>query len=296
MPIADWFKAREERRYTPTRDPSEAADLPDGVWVKCDACKKVLYQGDLDENLQVCPYCADHGAVEARERIEHLVDPGSFTEIDAGLGSADPLHFDAGKPYAQGLVDAVERTGLTEAIVTGRAFIEGIPVVIGVMDFRFIGASMGSAVGEKVARAAEAALADRVPLIMITSSGGARMQEGMLSLMQMAKTSAAVARMRDEGVPYVSVLTDPTMGGVTASFATLSDIVLAEPGARVGFAGPALVEQTIRKVLPSGFQTSEKMLSHGMVDAIVDRRDLREALGLLLAYLTGAPPGGVDRS
>jgi acetyl-CoA carboxylase carboxyl transferase subunit beta len=279
MPISDWFKAREERSYVPMTAPADAADLPDGVWIKCDGCKRTVYQGDLDENLQVCPHCGRHGAVTAYARIEQLVDEGTFEETDAGVGSSDPLGFDSGKAYADVLAAACEQTEL----------IAGRPVVVGAMDFRFVGASMGSAVGEKIARAFEIAGSERRPLVLAIASGGARMQESMLSLMQMAKTAAAAARLSEARVPYVAVLTNPTMGGVTASFATLADVIFAEPGALIGFAGPRLVEQTIRQSLPKGFQTAEFTLKHGMVDDVVDRRDLRDRVALVLDYLT---PGG----
>jgi len=287
MPIADWFKARESRRYTPSGDASARADLPDGVWVKCDSCKHIIYEGELVANGRVCRHCGHHLAVSAPERIESLVDEGSFVEMDANLSPADPLSFSAAKPYLSSLEKAREQSGLPEAVVTGRARIDGRPVVIGAMDFRFVGASMGSVVGEKVARAFEAALADRAPIVLVISSGGARMQEGMLSLMQMAKTSAAAGRLSAAGVPYVSVLADPTYGGVTASFPVLADVILAEPGARIGFTGPRIIEQTIRQKLPKGFQTAEFMLEHGLIDAVVPRPELRETLTLLLAYLGG---------
>lgn len=215
-----------------------------------------------------------------------LVDDDSFTETESDLRSLDPLEFTSGRAYADQVATAVETTGLPEALITGVATIGGHAVVIGVMDFRFIGASMGSVVGEKITRAFELALAERRPLVLVTASGGARMQEGMLSLMQMAKTSAAAARLAEARVPYIAILTNPTMGGVTASFATLADVIIAEPGALIGFAGPRLVEQTIRKSLPKGFQTSEALLANGMIDMVVDRRELAETLASLLAYLS----------
>lgn len=285
MPISDWFKAREERRYTPMTVPAGAADVPDGVWVKCEGCKRTIYQGDLDDNLQVCPHCGKHGDLTAPVRIEQLADAGSFEETDAGVGSTDPLTFVSGKAYGDVLDAAREQTGLTEAVVTGRATIDGRPVVVGAMDFRFVGASMGSAVGEKIARAFELATVERRPLVLAIASGGARMQESVLSLMQMAKTAAAATRLAQARVPYVAILTNPTMGGVTASFAALADVALAEPGALIGFAGPRLVEQTIHQSLPKGFQSAEFTLKHGMVDDIVDRRELRDRIALLLGYL-----------
>ncbi len=285
MPIADWFKARESRNYTSTTDAAARADMPDGVWVKCDSCKHIIYEGELVANGRVCRHCGHHFALSAPERIASLVDENSFVEMDAGLTPGDPLSFSAAKPYSASLDKAREQSGLPEAIVTGRAMIGGRAIVIGAMDFRFVGASMGSVVGEKVARAFEAALADRTPIVFVISSGGARMQEGMLSLMQMAKTSAAAARLSGADLPYISVLADPTYGGVTASFPVLADVILAEPGARIGFTGPRIIEQTIRQKLPKGFQTSEFMLEHGMIDAVVPRTELRDTLALLLAYL-----------
>jgi acetyl-CoA carboxylase carboxyl transferase subunit beta len=285
MPISDWFKAREQRNYTAPTSAPQAGDVPDGVWLKCEGCKRTLYAGDLEKSLMVCPHCGQHHALTAEERVSTLVDEGSFAETDASMRSGDPLEFRSGKAYADTLVAAEDRTGMREAVVTGRASIDSVPVVVVVMDFRFIGASMGSVVGEKIARAFELALAERRPIVIVTASGGARMQEGMLSLMQMAKTSAAAARLAEARVPYVAVLTDPTMGGVTASFATLADIILAEPGARVGFAGPRLVEQTTRQALPKGFQRAESLLRHGMIDEVVDRREMRQQVALLLGYL-----------
>lgn len=286
MPISDWFKAREQRRYTtPTVTVPVASDVPEGVWVRCEGCKRTLYMGDLERSLMVCPSCGRHHDLPAAQRLALLVDEGTFAETEAGLRSTDPLGFTSGKAYVDQLATAEGRTGLTEAIITGTAEVGGHPIVIGVMDFRFIGASMGSVVGEKVTRAFELALNTRRPLVLVTASGGARMQEGVLSLMQMAKTSAAAARLADAHVPYVALLTNPTMGGVTASFATLGDVIIAEPGALIGFAGPRVVEQTIRTSLPKGFQSAEALLAHGMVDMVVDRRELKERLASVIGYL-----------
>jgi len=286
--ITDWFKARESKRYTETStDRTKAAtDVPDGVWQKCPSCKAIVYQGELDANFQVCGKCSHHFDIPGPARIALLVDEGSFEETDAHLRSADPLKWQAGKSYADALERARDKTGLDEAALTGRATIGGHPVVIGAMDFRFIGASMGSVVGEKVTRAFELGLAERRAVVLAIASGGARMQEGMLSLMQMAKTSAAAQRFAEAGLPYISILTNPTLGGVTASFATLADIILAEPGALVGFTGPRVIEQTIRQSLPKGFQTSEFLLEHGMVDEVVPRDELAERVRLLLDYVT----------
>jgi acetyl-CoA carboxylase carboxyl transferase subunit beta len=256
------------------------------VWVKCEGCKKTIYQRDFDENLDVCPGCGRHADIDAIRRIATLVDEGSFTETDARLTSTDPLRWTSGKPYAGQLEAARDKTGLAEGVITGRATLAGHPIVLAVMDFRFIGASMGSAVGEKITRAFELALAERRALVIVAASGGARMQEGVLSLMQMAKTAAAAARLSEAKVPYVSILTNPTSGGVTASFAVLADVILAEPGALVMFTGPRVIEQTIRQSLPKGFQTAEFLAEHGFIDEVVDRRELRERISLLLDYLT----------
>ncbi|MBE0416909.1 MAG: acetyl-CoA carboxylase carboxyltransferase subunit beta [Coriobacteriia bacterium] len=286
MSISDWFKAREARRYTTINGERAAgSEVPDGVWSTCSACKRIVYEGQLVEYLRVCPHCGHHFDLNAFERIGLLADPESFDEFDAGVGSTDPLGFVAAKPYTESLESARERSGLTEGVVVGRATVGGHPVVLGAMDFRFIGASMGSAVGEKIARAFELALDERRAVVLCTASGGARMQEGMLSLMQMAKTSATVRRLAEARLPYISVLTNPTMGGVTASFAVVADVVLAEPGALVGFAGPRVIEQTIKQHLPKGFQSSEFLLEHGMVDEVVPRGQLTARVTTLLDYL-----------
>ena len=291
MPISDWFRARESRRYTPARPPEDRSKAAEGSWVKCDDCRTIVYEGELEASLRVCPNCGHHFPMPAVERVRQLVDKDSFAEIDADVSSADPLDFDCGKPYQETMARAKERTGLAEAIVTGRATVSGRPVVVGAMDFRFVGASMGSAVGEKVARAFELAADEDRAVVFTTSSGGARMQEGILSLMQMAKTSAAVARLAEMRLPYVSILTNPTMGGVTASFAVLADVILAEPGALVGFTGPRVIEQTLKQKLPKDFQTSEFLLEHGMVDAVVHRKEMRETVARLLGYLGAAGDG-----
>ncbi len=294
MSIADWFTARETKRYTKVTEPSGAgsADVPDGVWVKCDGCKRIIYEGELVETMRVCKTCGFHFDVVAPERVEMLADEGSFVEIDGDLTPCDPLEFVSTKPYTDQLDSAAEKSGRNEALFSGRALIEGRPAVIAVMDFRFIGASMGSVVGEKITRAFELATAERLPVVIVTASGGARMQEGMISLMQMAKTSAAARRHSEAGLAYISVLTNPTYGGVTASFAVLGDIVLAEPGAMIGFAGPKLVEQTIRQKLPKGFQTAESLMKHGMIDDIVPRADLRERIARLIDYLAPRAKAG----
>lgn len=286
MAISDWFKARERRRYT-ALTPGAAQDVPEGVWSKCPGCKRIVYQGELEENLLVCPHCAHHFQMPAGARIEMLADDGTFLEWDVSLTSVDPLSFRGAKTYRESLDNARAATGLREAVLTGSASVGGREVVLGAMDFGFIGASMGSVVGEKVARAFERALEQQLPVVLACASGGARMQEGMLSLLQMAKTSAAVRRHGGAGLAYVCVLTHPTMGGVTASFATLADVVVAEPGSLVGFSGARVIEQTIRQKLPKGFQSSEFMADHGMVDSVVDRLSLSDTLADILAYLAG---------
>ncbi|MBN2247558.1 MAG: acetyl-CoA carboxylase, carboxyltransferase subunit beta [Coriobacteriia bacterium] len=297
MPINDWFKQREGRRYTVSGQgcAEPATDgVPDGVWRSCPQCKGTLYQGDVARCLSVCPHCGHHFELIARDRIEALVDPGTFAEIDGALTSADPLRFSAGKPYGTSLERACQTTGMTDAALTGRAALGGHPVVVGALDFRFVGASMGSVVGERIARAFDLARDERRGVVLLVASGGARMQEGMLSLMQMAKTSAAAGRLAGAGLPYVSVLVNPTYGGVTASFAVLSDVIFAEPGAMIGFAGPRLVEQTIRRSLPKGFQSAASLVEHGMIDDVVPRVELRRRVSTVLDYLMPAHASGAD--
>jgi acetyl-CoA carboxylase carboxyl transferase subunit beta len=295
MPISDWFSARENKRYTKvTETPAGgSSDVPDGVWVKCESCNKIIYEGQLIESHRVCPFCGFHFNLTAAQRIELLTDEGSFAETDAELVPCDPLEWSANKRYADQLVTAAEKSGMPEAVVTGRARLGGHPLVIGAMDFRFIGASMGSVAGEKITRAFELATAENLPVVLVTASGGARMQEGMLSLMQMAKTSAAARRHSEAGLPFISVLANPTYGGVTASFAVLGDVLLAEPGALIGFTGGRVIEQTLRVKLPKGFQTAEFMQQHGMIDEVVPRGELKDNIALLLDYFAPAAKGGV---
>lgn len=260
-------------------------EVPADMWVRCEAphCREMIYVVEFERNLKVCPKCGHHARLSARDRIAMLVDGGSFQEMDVELQPADPLNFvSAGQPYTEKLAETQQKTGLTEAAISGRATIEGIPVVMVVLDFAFLGASMGTVVGEKVCRAAERAAHSQTPLVIVSSSGGARMHEGVYSLMQMAKTAAALERLGGARVPYISVLTDPTTGGVTASFAGLGDVMMAEPGALVGFAGPRVIEQTTRQKLPPGAQSAEFLLEHGMVDMVVHRRDLRPTIARLL--------------
>jgi acetyl-CoA carboxylase carboxyl transferase subunit beta len=255
----------------------------------CPGCGSHYRDDELRQSLRVCPQCSHHFRVGARERIEQLVDPGSFAETDAELRSADPLEFFDLRPYAERLVEAEMETGLGDAIVCGTGAIEGQACVLSVMDFDFMGGSMGSVVGEKFARSCERAAETGVPLVSIAASGGARMQEGILSLMQMAKTSAALERLAEARLPYVSVLTDPTTGGVTASFAMLGDVIMAEPRALIGFAGPRVIAETIRQPLPEGFQRSEFLLEHGQLDLVVERKDLKDTLRRLLAFFADQP-------
>ena len=256
--------------------------IPDGSWVKCKNCSQTLYTDQLRDNLQVCWYCDCHLPMTAPERIEQLCDQGSFREIAGELRSSDFLKFTDSKPYSQRLSENEAKSVLTEAVVCGKGEIDGHPLVLGVMDFRFMGASMGSVVGERITRAAEFAAKKKLPFLMVTASGGARMQEGILSLMQMAKTSAALERLAEAGMPYIVLLTNPTYGGVSASFAMLGDVILSEPGAMVGFAGPRVIQETTKTQLPQGFQTAEFLLAKGLIDRVVERKKQRKELALLL--------------
>jgi len=279
--VLNWFSR-------PKYASAERRDVPAGLWTKCPRCAALVYRKELERNLRVCPRCAYHHRLSSADRLAMVLDPGSFVEHDEGLVPEDPLGFVDEKPYPARVDQAQRQTGLPEAIVTGTGAIEGRQVVVGAMEFGFLGGSMGAVVGEKVARSAERAAELRWPLALFSASGGARMQEGALSLLQMAKTSVALGRLSDAGVPALSVLCDPTTGGVAASFAFQGDIIIAEPGALIGFAGRRVIEQTIRQKLPEGFQTAEFLLEHGLIDAIVPRGDLRPTLGRLLR-LCGAP-------
>lgn len=275
--VLDFFR---KQKYVTVKPTTGKVDIPEGLWVKCTRCNEILYTKELDKNLKVCHKCNFHFRVGARERVAMTLDQGSFREYDANLESANPLDFPG---YHEKIASAQEATGLKEAVLTGEGTINGYPVVLAVMDPNFIMGSMGSVVGEKITRAIEAAIEKRYPLIIFSASGGARMQEGILSLMQMAKTSAALAKLDQAGVLYISVFTDPTTGGVTASFASLGDIILAEPGALIGFTGPRVIEQTIKQKLPEGFQRAEFMRQHGFVDLIVARNNMKETLANILA-------------
>ena len=257
-------------------------DMPEGLWHKCPGCGEVIHELELKKSLRVCQHCNYHFTFSAPERIESITDPGTFTETDKEMASVDALNF---KGYKEKLTKYQKITGLSEAIITGKGKIIGNSVVLAVMDFRFLGASMGSVVGEKITRAIELATKEKTAVIIISASGGARMHEGILSLMQMAKTSGALAVHDRAGLPFISVLTHPTTGGVTASFATLGDMILAEPGCMIGFAGPRVIKETTHQELPDGFQTAEFMHEHGLVDMIVERREMRERLASILGYL-----------
>ncbi|MBI4697354.1 MAG: acetyl-CoA carboxylase carboxyltransferase subunit beta [Nitrospirae bacterium] len=264
---------------------SKKVKVPEGLWVKCDMCKEIVYRKEVEKNLNVCPKCNYHFRVSAKERISLLIDSAGFTEIGADLSPKDVLNFKDKVPYKERLSEYQKRSNLKEAAIAGKAVIGGLPVVFIILDFTFMGGSMGSVVGEKFVLAAEKAIEDNIPLISVTSSGGARMQEGTLSLMQMAKTSAAVARLRDKNIPYISILADPTFGGVTASFAMLGDIIIAEPRSLIGFAGPRVIEQTIKQQLPDDFQRAEFLFKHGMIDIIVDRKDLKQIIAKYLSII-----------
>ena len=272
------------------RTPGERrTPVPEGLWVKCPACEAVLYRTDLEKNLHVCPKCGHHSRVTARERIDQLLDPEGRFEIGSEVLPVDSLKFKDQKKYPDRLAAALEETGETDAMVVMQGSVKSLPLVLAAFEFEFMGGSMGSVVGERFVRGVRVACENRVPFVSISASGGARMQEGVSSLLQMAKTTAALQELNRARLPYVSILTDPTMGGVSASFAFVADLVLAEPGALIGFAGPRVIEQTVREKLPEGFQRSEFLLQKGALDLIVDRRQLRDELARLLALLTRQP-------
>jgi acetyl-CoA carboxylase carboxyl transferase subunit beta len=264
---------------------TKKVQMPEGIWTKCKNCNEIIYTKEIERNLNVCPKCDYHFRISALERIALVLDEGSFVEKDAAMQSVDFLDFKDSKKYKERIKAAVKKSG-GDAVICGDGTIEGLPVAVAVFDFGFMGGSMGSVVGEKITRAIERGLAERKPVIVFSSSGGARMQESILSLMQMAKTSAALAKLKAAGLPFISVLTDPTTGGVTASFAMLGDINMAEPRALIGFAGPRVIEQTIRQKLPEGFQRSEYLLEHGMVDMIVRRQEMKPRLAQILRIFT----------
>ncbi len=277
----EWFK-----KVQIGLKPQDKHLIPDGVWVKCDKCRDIIYKKELAQNLSVCGKCGHHFRISAQEYIEFLLDEGAFAEFNSRMTSADPLKFRDSKKYVDRLKDAMESTELSEAVRTGVGTVDGRSVVLAVLVFDFMGGSMGSVVGEKIARAVKKAIAEKMPLIIVSCSGGARMQEGVLSLMQMAKTSARLAQLAEAGLPYISVLTHPTTGGVAASFAMLGDVNIAEPGALIGFAGPRVIEQTIGQELPDGFQRSEFQMEHGFVDIIVNRKELKATISKMITHLS----------
>lgn len=283
----NWFTKLIDKIQKPSISTitAEKKGIPEGLWVKCDACTATLYSAELQRNLFVCPKCNNHMRVNARQRIDQFLDLDNREEFATDVIPVDRLKFKDSKKYKDRLTAAQKQTGEKDALVVLKGNLLKIPVVATFFDFSFIGGSMGAAVGEKFARAVEVAAAERLPLINFATSGGARMQEGLISLMQMAKTSAALARLSDLGIPYISVLTDPTMGGVSASLATLGDVIIAEPNALIGFAGPRVIEQTVRQQLPEGFQRSKFLLDHGAIDMIVERKNLRLTIARILAKL-----------
>jgi acetyl-CoA carboxylase carboxyl transferase subunit beta len=277
----EWFRKAKEGLI-----PQRKKEIPDGIWVKCDSCGEIIYRKELEKHLWVCSKCDHHFRIRSKDYIDLILDDGQLEEFDANLQSDDPLEFKDSKKYPDRIQTSQKKTALKDAIVAGIGKIDGREVSFAVMDFGFIGGSMGSVVGEKVARAIERSLQRRIPLVIVSCSGGARMQEGILSLMQMAKTSALLAKLYDEKIPYISVLTNPTTAGVMASYASLGDVIIAEPKALLGFAGPRVIQQTIKQDLPSGFQSSEFFLEHGFLDLISHRKDLRKNVSLLLEYLS----------
>ena len=276
-----WFRRSKEN----ISSEGQKKDMPDGLWTKCQGCGEIVHRKQLEQNYFICPKCSTHFRIGSEEYFKILLDKNTFREMDKKIRSADPLGFVDNKRYTDRIKESIKKTGLFDAVRTGTGSVNKIPVVIAAMDFSFIGGSMGSVVGEKVARAIDKALKLRRPLIIVSSSGGARMMEGALSLMQLAKTSAKLAQLSEAGIPYVSILTDPTTGGVTASFAMLGDVNIAEPGALIGFAGPRVIRQTIGKDLPKGFQRSEFLLEKGFVDMIVPRRDMKASVAKVLRLL-----------
>jgi acetyl-CoA carboxylase carboxyl transferase subunit beta len=282
-----WFTRSKQNIAPRTKSEAEerSAALPDGVWAKCSDCKEILYTKVIEENLFTCPNCSKHFRIGSKEYFALLLDNGEHEEIAAGLVPADPLNFSDSKPYPARITEATRKTKLEESMRIACGTLEGRPVVVGVMDFAFVGGSLGSVAGEKFARGVDRAIADGRPYIMVSSSGGARMQEAAISLMQLAKTSAKLAQLAEARLPYISVLTDPTTGGVTASFAMLGDVNIAEPKALIAFAGPRVVEQTIRKKLPPGFQKSEFLMEHGFVDIISHRKELKQNIAQVLGHL-----------
>ena len=287
-----WFK----RDKTPIPPPDRSSRIPEGMWIKCRSCREIIYRKEIERNSRVCPKCNYHFRLSASRRVQLLADTGTFKPFDEGIASVDPLAFKDTRKYRERLRDAGRKSGQSEALVAGEARMGGIPVQLCVFDFDFMGGSMGSVVGERITRSVERAVSSLTPLVIVSCSGGARMQEGLFSLMQMAKTSSALTRLSEAGVPYLSILTDPTTGGVCASFAMLGDVIIAEPRALVGFAGPRVIEQTIGEKLPEGFQRAEFLLDHGIIDMVVARSRLKETVVRLISFFareegTEAPAG-----
>jgi acetyl-CoA carboxylase carboxyl transferase subunit beta len=280
-----WFKKTRK----PIKATNKESRVPEGLWVKCPGCGRAIYNKELTESSKVCEKCSHHFRMSAAERLQLLFDDGVWTEYDAGLKSTDPLKFTDTKPYRSRLESSIKASGLNDAIIVGSGTLDGMPTVIASMEYSFIGGSMGVVVGEKITRGAELALSMRAPFIIVSCSGGARMMEGALSLMQMAKISAALGRLDRAGLPFLSILTDPTTGGVTASFAMLGDLNIAEPKALIGFAGPRVIEQTIRQKLPPGFQRAEFLVEKGFIDLIVDRREMKDTIARSLRVMMGLP-------
>ena len=278
-----WFKREKDSIQSPV-PPDQRRVRTEGMWDKCPSCRKIIWRKDLETNWQVCPKCDHHFKLSAAKRLEMLLDDARWTEHDAELVSSDPLHFSDTRPYKQRLRQAREKLGINDALITAEGALGGRPVICCAMEFDFIGGSMGAVVGEKVTRAIERAISGRMPLVIVSCSGGARMMEGAVSLMQLAKVSGALARLDEARLPYISVLTDPTTGGVTASYAMLGDLNIAEPRALIGFAGPRVIEQTIRQKLPEGFQRAEFLLQHGFLDAVVSRTQLKPYLAAALDF------------
>jgi acetyl-CoA carboxylase carboxyl transferase subunit beta len=282
-----WFK-REKKPFDNPTPVDERRVRTEGLWTKCGSCRAIIWKKDLETNWEVCTKCEHHFRLGARRRLELLLDDDAWTEHDADLASSDPLHFSDTRPYAQRLKDAQHKLGMKDAILTAEGCLNGRPVICCSMEFGFIGGSMGAVVGEKVARAIDLSLGQKQPLIIVSSSAGARMMEGAVSLMQLAKVASSLARLDEARIPFISVLTDPTTGGVSASYAMLGDLNIAEPGAMIGFAGPRVIEQTIRQKLPEGFQTAEFLLEHGFLDAVVPRKELKTYIAQALSFFAGS--------
>ena len=279
-----WFKKSKEIKT------EKKVKIPEGLWIKCDSCKEIIYKKEIEKNLQVCPKCNYHFRISSRERIDLIADEGSFVELDNDLTPTDPLNFKDKASYSERLNEYRLKSEMPEAAIYGDAVINSRPMVLAIMDFSFWGGSMGSVVGEKITRAAERALEKKIPFLTVSASGGARMQEGMFSLMQMAKVAAAVSRLKDSDVLYLSILADPTFGGVTASFAMLGDVIIAEPKSLIGFAGQRVIEQTIKQQLPENFQRAEFLLDHGMIDLVVERRELKSTVYKLIEHFMPLAP------